>query len=378
MRSSAASAIATKTLAAAQESLDSGNPHVAGFAIPDVSRHACTPRRPREAHRPQHRRLSAGDGRRTRRRRSRGWRSARTTIISAAASTATRSPPRTTWARSTSGADDNASGTAAVLAIGERLAGQPRRRNVLLQFWSGEELGLLGSAAFVNAPAGAPRSARRLPELRHGRPDAGQQADGAGHRHEPGLGALHRAGEHRRRLRPAAAARIPYQPTDVASFNQAGVPMPELLHRHARRLPQAVRHGRQDQLRRSRSRSSSSRAAIATRVIDADDGAGVHEGRAAERRRRTRRRARLHRHDSRLLHRGRRACCSAASSAAVRPKQAGLQKGDVIVEIAGQTIANIYDYTYALEVLKIGEPAKVVYMRSGERRETTLTPAARK
>jgi S1-C subfamily serine protease len=59
-------------------------------------------------------------------------------------------------------------------------------------------------------------------------------------------------------------------------------------------------------------------------------------------------------------------------------EQAGLQKGDVIVEIAGQTIANIYDYTYALEVLKIGEPVKVVYQRNGERRETTLTPGARK
>ena len=55
-----------------------------------------------------------------------------------------------------------------------------------------------------------------------------------------------------------------------------------------------------------------------------------------------------------------------------------LQKGDIIVEIAGQTIANIYDYTYALDVLKIGEPAKVVYMRNGQRRETTMTPAARK
>jgi C-terminal processing protease CtpA/Prc len=59
-------------------------------------------------------------------------------------------------------------------------------------------------------------------------------------------------------------------------------------------------------------------------------------------------------------------------------EQAGLQKGDVIVEIAGQSIANIYDYTYALELLKIGQPAKVVYMRGSERRETTLTPAARK
>jgi S1-C subfamily serine protease len=59
-------------------------------------------------------------------------------------------------------------------------------------------------------------------------------------------------------------------------------------------------------------------------------------------------------------------------------EQAGLQKGDVIVEIAGQTITNIYDYTYALDVLKIGVAAKVVYMRDGQRHETTLTPAARK
>ena len=59
-------------------------------------------------------------------------------------------------------------------------------------------------------------------------------------------------------------------------------------------------------------------------------------------------------------------------------EKAGLQKGDVIVEIAGQTIANIYDYTYALELLKIGEPVKIVYMRGDKRLETALTPAARR
>jgi S1-C subfamily serine protease len=59
-------------------------------------------------------------------------------------------------------------------------------------------------------------------------------------------------------------------------------------------------------------------------------------------------------------------------------EQAGLQKGDIIVEIAGQSIANVYDYTYALDVLKVDEPAKVVYLRSGERRETMLTPRARR
>jgi S1-C subfamily serine protease len=50
----------------------------------------------------------------------------------------------------------------------------------------------------------------------------------------------------------------------------------------------------------------------------------------------------------------------------------------VIIAIAGQTIANIYDYTYALELLKIGEPVAVVYMRGAQKRETTLTPAARR
>jgi S1-C subfamily serine protease len=59
-------------------------------------------------------------------------------------------------------------------------------------------------------------------------------------------------------------------------------------------------------------------------------------------------------------------------------EQAGMQKGDVIVEIAGQTIANIYDYTYALDLLKIGQPTKVVYIRDGKRHETMMTPAARK
>ena len=32
----------------------------------------------------------------------------------------------------------------------------------------------------------------------------------------------------------------------------------------------------------------------------------------------------------------------------------------------------------AQDVLKIGQAAKVVYLRNGERRETMLTPAARK
>jgi Peptidase family M28 len=51
------------------------------------------------------------------------------------------------------GADDNGSGTAALLAVADALAQQgPLRRSVLLLWVSGEEKGLLGSEAWTKAP----------------------------------------------------------------------------------------------------------------------------------------------------------------------------------------------------------------------------------
>ena len=50
------------------------------------------------------------------------------------------------------GADDNASGTAAVLELARRLAARPARRSVLLVHFDAEEMGLIGSRQFVRAP----------------------------------------------------------------------------------------------------------------------------------------------------------------------------------------------------------------------------------
>ena len=50
------------------------------------------------------------------------------------------------------GADDNASGTAAVMELARVLAGNPPRRSVIFANFSGEELGLLGSSWFVAHP----------------------------------------------------------------------------------------------------------------------------------------------------------------------------------------------------------------------------------
>ena len=59
-------------------------------------------------------------------------------------------------------------------------------------------------------------------------------------------------------------------------------------------------------------------------------------------------------------------------------EQGGLTGGDVIVEFAGQKIANIYDYTYALDAVKIGQPVQIAVERNGQHVTLTVTPEARK
>jgi S1-C subfamily serine protease len=59
-------------------------------------------------------------------------------------------------------------------------------------------------------------------------------------------------------------------------------------------------------------------------------------------------------------------------------EEAGLEEGDVIVEFAGRTITNIYDYTYALDAVKIDEPVDVVFHRDGKRIRVEFTLRARK
>ena len=56
---------------------------------------------------------------------------------------------------------------------------------------------------------------------------------------------------------------------------------------------------------------------------------------------------------------------------------AGVRGGDILVELAGQKIENIYDYTAILDGVKIGDATTIVVVRNGERMTLEITPGSR-
>ena len=57
--------------------------------------------------------------------------------------------------------------------------------------------------------------------------------------------------------------------------------------------------------------------------------------------------------------------------------KAGIKGGDVIVKLAGKTIENIYDYTYAIEALKAGQEVEMVVKREGKDITVKVVPGSR-
>ncbi|HHT9127349.1 MAG TPA: M28 family peptidase [Candidatus Wujingus californicus] len=58
--------------------------------------------------------------------------------------------------------------------------------------------------------------------------------------------------------------------------------------------------------------------------------------------------------------------------------KAGIKDGDIIIEIAGQKIKNVYDYNYAIDTLGFGKSIEVAVLRNGKREAITIVPEARK
>ncbi len=275
------------------------------------------------------------------------------------------------------GADDNASGTAAVLAAGRELAKKPARaRHIMLGFWSAEEIGLIGSNAFVTTPP-VPNDqiAAYFNFDMVGRMQDNKltvQAVGS----SPGWRPLIE------RANVAAGFDLvlqddPYQPTDVASFNQASVP--SLAFFTGTHVDYHKPSDTADKINyEDLDRVVDFAVALASRVGDQPELLAFAKVEQAQQSGGGRAGVRIFTGTIPDYATDVKGLLLGGVIGGGPAEQAGLQKGDVIVQIGEQTIANIYDYTYALEALKINVPVKLLYLRGGETKETTLTPSARK
>lgn len=279
------------------------------------------------------------------------------------------------------GADDNASGTAVVLELATTLSEayqkQPEkfRRGVIFALWSGEELGLIGSTHFVNHPVVPLEKVAAYINFDM----VGRLRDNKLILQGVGSSSVWTKLIEKRNIPIGFNLTLqedPYLPTDVTAFYPKEVPVlsfftgghedynrptddPETLNFYGIERISDFAHGivldlisateRPEYVRVERSQSEEGsrdtlRAYLGTIPDYTTEGTGVK---------------------------------ISGVRAGGPADKAGLKGGDVIVEFGGQQIANIYDYTYALDAVKIGEPVEVVVLRDGKQVKLTVTPEAR-
>jgi Tol biopolymer transport system component len=280
------------------------------------------------------------------------------------------------------GADDNASGVAAIMEIAHALAKERAaspakfKRGVIVGLWSGEEVGLIGSSGFAEKPPLDLKAVSAYVNFDM----VGRMRDNKLTLQGIGSSTLWKKLIEKRNVAAGFSLALqddPYLPTDTTAFYPKRIPVlnfftgahedyhrpsdtadkinyegTERIAKFAERIvvdlttaperPDFARVEKSDQGGGSRETLRAYLGTIPdyTTEIKGVKFSGVRGGSPAE--------------------------------------KAGVQGGDVLVEFAGQKIANIYDYTYALDAVKIGQPVKVVVERNGQKVELTVTPEARK
>jgi hypothetical protein len=273
------------------------------------------------------------------------------------------------------GADDNASGTAAVLDLARMLAADPPRRSVIFVNFSAEELGVLGSSWFVNHPpvplerivaminfdmVGRLRNDKLIvygtataTELK-GIVDSANAAAGSAMFRISGGG-------------------DGYGPSDQSSFYAKDIPvlhfftdLHEDYHRatddadkinaggEARVVDLALRVARAVADRPER--LTFVRIAPPARTAVSEEGKQTYLGTVPD----------MGASDAKGLR-----------LTGVRPgspaDQGGLKAGDVIVELGGVAVKDLYSYSDALYAHKPGDVVKIVVLRGSERLELSVT-----
>lgn len=362
--------VTDKTLAQAQQELDSGNPHVAGF---EISGTATLDARVSREQRTGHNVLAylpPTTGRSV---------DKPYVMLGAHYDHLGRGENGDSLARSDeagdihNGADDNASGVAAVLSAGGELAAQTRGRGVILAFWSGEELGLLGSADFVEtSPVPMAQVAAYVNFDMVGRMRDNKLTVQA-------LGSSSVWPQLVDTINASFAFDLqrvddPYLPTDAMTFNLAEIPSLALFtgsHADYHRPSDDADTVNYQDLERVAHYGAAVASHLANETIPPDfiRVERTEQGGQAMMRVSTGTIPDYSSEVDGLLLSG--------VMAGGPAERAGLRQGDVIVELAGRSVSNIYDYMFALDLLMVGEPAAIVFMRDGERLESELIPDAR-
>ncbi len=334
------------------------------------------------------------------------------------------------------GADDNASGVAAMLEVAQNIASQVRngklkpQRDLLVAGWSGEELGLFGSQAFVEEYYELyPHAAHHTPHAHadHGHASAAEPTAEAhgdldetiadlpaaplAHGSAPDAEALTSAvsaylnldmvGRLRKKLVVQGIGSSPHWdaevqrrnvpvgleleldktssrlPTDAASFVSRGVPI--LAFFTGAHEDYHTPRDTADKLNYEGAAKIANLTALISRgllMADEPPPFEMNEGEQAADTPRVRLTAYLGTIPDYASGDVKGLLLSGVAKRGPA-EQAGLKAGDLIVELAGRKIENIYDYTYAIEALKIGEAVKVVVMRDKQRVELKVTPGSR-
>ncbi len=311
------------------------------------------------------------------------------------------------------GADDNASGVASVLEIAQYLANEQAsgklnmKRDVLIAAWSGEELGLRGSQAF--ADDFAELYAGRQPVNPHATITEGASGDDAAAAHAahssaaslyPQVAAclnLDMVGRLREQLILQGLGSSPYWagaierrnavvklaltlqsdchlPTDASTFFLHGVPILSAFtgshseYHTPRDTPELLNYEGAAQISRL--------MALITRDLVQADTAPEYQEQAAQPEMRANLTAYLGTVPDYAKGDIKGVALGGVTKGAPAEKS-GMRAGDIIIELAGKKIENIYDYTFAIEALKVGEAIKAKVKRGAEVIELEVVPASR-
>jgi hypothetical protein len=282
------------------------------------------------------------------------------------------------------GADDNASGVAAMLEVAQYLAGLADQgklgavRDIGFAAWSGEELGTLGSSHFVEKLAGGG-------DLR-GKVAGYLNMDMVGHLRDQlyvqgtGSSGVWPAEVERRNVPvglPLTLQADPYLPTDATPFYMKGVPVLNLFT--GAHEDYSSPRDTADKLNyegiRDIARLMAGVALARARAAEAPD------YQAVERKTSGLGRKHLRAYLGTIPAYGQDESVKGVKlQGAVKggpAEQAGVLSGDVVVELAGVKVETIHDYMGALSGLKVGEETDLVVQRGGQRVRLRVVPGAR-